>query len=44
MLAMIIHAAIPIRETDDRNSALMFLVILFLWNFMFHFGSVFMIE
>ena len=41
MLVMIVHAAIPIRETDDRNSAQIFLVFLFLWDFIFHFGSVF---
>ena len=43
MLAMIVQAAIHIRETDDRISALIFLVKVFLWNFIFHFGSVFKI-
>jgi len=43
MLVMIVQAAIPVRETDDRISALMLLVDLFLWNFVFHFGSVFKI-
>jgi len=40
---MIVQAATPVKETDDRISALMFLVGLFLWNFKFHFGSVFKI-
>ena len=43
MLAMIVQAAIPVKEIDDKISALMFLVGLFLWNFKFHFGSVFKI-
>jgi len=43
MLVMIVQAAIPVKETDNRISALMFLVDLFLWNFKFHFGSVFRI-
>jgi len=43
MLVMIKQAAIPVRETDYRISALMLLVDLFLWNFEFHFGSVFKI-
>jgi hypothetical protein len=38
---MTVHAAIPINETDDRIIALIFLVVLFLWDFVFHFGSVF---
>jgi hypothetical protein len=40
---MIVQAIIPVREIDDRVSAAMFLVELFLWNFRFHFGSVFKI-
>ena len=40
---MIVQAAIPVRETDDRISAQVFLVDIFLWNFKFHFGSVFKI-
>ena len=43
MLVMILQAAIPIKEIDDRIIALMFLVDLFLWSFKFHFGSVFKI-
>ena len=43
MLVMIVQAAIPVKEIDDRISALMFLVGLFLWNFKFHFGSAFKI-
>ena len=30
---IILHTAIPVREIDDRISALMLLVDLFLWNF-----------
>ena len=37
------QAAIPLRETDDKISALMLVTGLFLWNFKFHFGSVFKI-
>jgi len=40
---MTVPAAIPVREIDDKISAIMLLVVLFLWNFMFHFGSVFKI-
>lgn len=40
MLAMIVHAAIHVRETDDNISALMFLIVLFIWNLMFRFVSV----
>jgi hypothetical protein len=40
---MTVPAAIRVRETDDKISAIMLLVVLFLWNFMFHFGSVFKI-
>jgi len=43
MLAMIVQAAMPVKEIDDRTIALMFLVDLFLWSFKFHFGSVFKI-
>ena len=38
---MTVQAAIPLRETDDKISALIRMVVLFLWNFLFHFGSVF---
>jgi hypothetical protein len=44
MLVIIVHVVIPISETDDRIIALMFLVVLFLWNFVFHLGSVFKIK
>ena len=37
------QAAIPVKETDDKISALIFLAGLFLWNFKFHFGSIFKI-
>ena len=40
---MIVQAAISVRETDDKISALMLLGDLFLPNFKFHFGSVFLI-
>jgi hypothetical protein len=40
---MIVQAAIPVREIDDKISAQVLLVDLFLWNFKFHFGSVFKI-
>ena len=43
MLVMTVQAAIPVREIDDRISALTLLVDLFLWSFKFHFGSVFKI-
>jgi len=43
MLVMIVQAAMPVKEIDDRIIALMFLVDLFLWSFRFHFGSVFRI-
>jgi hypothetical protein len=42
-LVMIVQTAIPVREIDDKISAEMFLVELFLWDFRFHFGSVFKI-
>jgi len=38
---MIVQAAIHVREIEDRISALMLLVGLFLWNIKFHFSSVF---
>ena len=41
MLVMIVLAAIHVREIDDKISALMLLIGLFLSNFKFHFGSVF---
>ena len=40
---MIVQAAIPLKETENKISALIFLVGLFLWDFKFHFGSVFKI-
>jgi len=40
---MIVQAAIPVKEIDDGISAQMSLVDLFLWDFKFHFGSVFRI-
>jgi len=39
-----VHTSIPISEIDDRNTALRFLVVLFLWDFIFHFGSIFRIR
>jgi hypothetical protein len=35
----IIRTAIPVREIDDKISALIILVVLFSWDFKFHFGS-----
>jgi len=43
MLVMIVQTAIPVKEIVYRISALTFLNGLFLWNFKFHFGSVFRI-
>jgi hypothetical protein len=43
MLAMAVHIIIPVREIDDSTSALVFLGFLVLWDFKFHFGSVFKI-
>jgi hypothetical protein len=40
MLVIIVQAAIPVRETDDRTIAHIVFVDLFLWRFKFHFGSV----
>jgi hypothetical protein len=40
MLAMIVQAAIPIKEIDDSIRALILLIEVFLWSFIFHFGSV----
>jgi hypothetical protein len=37
---MIVHSIAPVSETDDRTIALMFLVVLFLCDWLFHFGSV----
>jgi hypothetical protein len=42
-LVMTVQAFIPVREVDDKISAVMFLVELFLWDFKFNFGSVFKI-
>jgi hypothetical protein len=44
MFVITVHAALPINEIDDRIIALIFLVVLFLWNFVFHLGSVFRIK
>jgi hypothetical protein len=35
---------LSVKESDDRIIALKFLVVPFLWNFVFHFGSVFKIK
>jgi hypothetical protein len=43
MLVMTVHAIIPVSEIDDRIIAFIFLLSLFLWDFVFHFGSVFRI-
>ena len=43
MLVIIVQAAIPVREIDYKISALMPLVVLFLCNCKFYFGSSFKI-
>jgi len=43
MLVMIVQAAMPVREIEDRISAQILLVDLFLFAFKFHLGSVFRI-
>jgi len=43
MLVMTVQAVIPVKEIVNSISALTFLIGLFLWNFRFHFGSVFRI-
>jgi hypothetical protein len=40
---MTVHSIIPVREIDDRIMALVFLVVLILWDWIFHFGSAFKI-
>jgi hypothetical protein len=40
---MIVHSTAPVSEIDDRIIALTFLVVLFLCDWLFHFGSVFRI-
>jgi hypothetical protein len=44
MLVIIVQAAIPIKEIDDKISAPILLVVLFLWVLKFHFGSIFRIK
>jgi hypothetical protein len=41
--AMIVLSIIPVSEIDDRIVALVFLVVLFLWDCRFHFCSAFRI-
>ena len=43
MLVIIVNIITPVRETDYRISALTFLVVLFLYDSRFQFGSVFRI-
>jgi hypothetical protein len=43
MLVMMVQIIIPVGEIDDRIIALILFVVLFLWNFKLHFGSVFKI-
>jgi len=40
MLVKIVQAVNPLREIEDRITAQVFLIDLFLWDFKFHFGSV----
>jgi hypothetical protein len=44
MLVIIVQAAIPINEIDDRINALILLVDLLLCILKFHFGSAFRIK
>jgi len=43
MLVMIVQIIIPVREMDDRITAVIFFVVSGLWDLKFHFGSVFKI-
>jgi len=43
MLVIIVQTAIPVNEIDDKISAVILFVVSFLWDFRFHFGSVFKI-
>jgi len=43
MLVMTVQITIPVREMDDRITAVIFFVISGLWDLKFHFGSVFRI-
>jgi hypothetical protein len=43
MLVMIVQIAMPVREIDDRITAVMVFVVSVLWDLKFHFGSVFKI-
>jgi len=40
---MIVQIIIPVREMDDRITAVIFFVVSGLWDLKFHFGSVFKI-
>ena len=40
---MTVQITIPVREIDDKITAVMFFVVSVLWDFKFHFGSVFKI-
>jgi len=43
MLVITVQTTIPVREIDDRITAVMFFVASVLWDLKFHFGSVFKI-
>jgi len=43
MLVIILQVTNPVRDIDDKTVAVIFFVVLFLWDFKFHFGSVFKI-
>jgi len=43
MLVMIVQITIPVREMDDRTTAVIFFVVSGLCDLKFHFGSVFKI-
>jgi hypothetical protein len=41
---MIVHSTAPVSEIVDRTIPLMFLVVLFLCDWLFHFGSVVLVD
>jgi hypothetical protein len=43
MLVMTVQITIPVTEINEKITAVMFFVVSFLWDFRFHFGSVFKI-
>jgi len=43
MLVMMVQITIPVREIDDRATAVIFFIVSGLWDLKFHFGSTFKI-